>query len=171
MEETKTTEVIEETEETKRIAELEAEVKNLKNTLSEKNSENARRKRETEEWKQKYNSTLDESQRKENEREEKEKEREELLQSLIREKELSQTTAKFLEVGYSGDMAKKAAEAVMNGDISAITESIGTFMESKTKEIEENLLKKQPELTNGNPLGQKEIDDAEMQRMRKYAGL
>ena len=56
------------TELQQKIAEYEAQVKNLKSTLSERNSEAAQHRREAEEWKSKFESTMTEQELAESQR-------------------------------------------------------------------------------------------------------
>ena len=162
-----------ETEETKvdRTAELEAEIKRLKATLSEKNSENAAKKREIEDWKQKYNSTLDEQQLAEAERAQKEAEKEAMLKSLIRERDISGYKANFLGAGYSEELAQKSAEALVDGKTEVVFENLSEFISNHTKAVEAEMLKKQPSVASGEPLGTEDIQKMRDEKLYRYAGL
>lgn len=171
MEENKAVETQVEETTVDRTAELEAEIKRLKATLSEKNSENAAKKREIEDWKNKYNSTLDEQQLAEQQRAEREAEKEQMLKSLIRERDISGYKANFLGVGYSDELAQKSAEALVDGKNDVVFDHLKAYIADHTKAVEAEMLKKQPSIASGEPLGAKEIESAEMDKLRKYAGL
>ncbi len=165
--------VVEATEETKvdRTAELEAEVKRLKATLSEKNSENAAKKREIEDWKQKYNSTLDEQQLAEQERAEREAEKEAMLKTLIRERDINGYKANFVGVGYSEEQALKSAEALVDGKNDVVFEGLKNFIADHEKAVEAEMLKKQPSVASGTPLGAEEVQKMRDEKLYRYAGL
>lgn len=169
MEENK--EVVEVEDNSKEIEELKAEIRNLKTTLSEKNSENAKRKRESAEWKEKYEATLSEAEKAEQKRQAEEEERQTLLNELIRKNDIAENKAEFLALGYSEELATKSATAFVDGDKASLLEGMRTFLDTTRKEIEANLLKQQPALSSGKPLEIQDVEDAEMQRLRKYAGL
>lgn len=169
MEENK--EVIEEVKDNKEIEELKAEIRNLKTTLSEKNSENAKRKREALEWQEKYNATLSEAEKAEQQRQKEEEERQTLLNELIRKNDIAENKAEFLAMGYSDELATKSATAFVDGDKASLMDGMKSFLDAKQKEFEANLLKQQPGLSSGKPLSSKDVEDAEMKKLRRYAGL
>jgi len=161
---------LEKVEDTK-IAELEAQIKNLKALMSEKNSENASKKREAEEWKNKYESTLSEQEKAEQARALKEAEREEQLNQLLREKNVSNFKSNFLSVGYDEELASSTAEAMVDGNNEAVFASLKTFIDNTKKHIEAESLKKQPELTTGKPPTKEDADKLEQDKLRHYMGL
>ena len=140
------------------------EVKNLKESLSKANSQAA-------EWKRQFREKQTEQERAEAERAEREKAVEEELASLRRDKRVSGFVSDCLALGYTKELAQRAAEAMADGDAAGIMECQQIFLEAKQKEIEANALNKQPSLTVGAPpTAQKAEEDAETRR-RKSFGL
>lgn len=154
-----------------RLAEAEAQNKNLKATLSERNSENATKKREIEEWKAKYNSTLDEAQQAELKRAEAEQERNRRLEELERKAAVSDYKAMYMSLGYSEDLAQKSAEAKYDKNDDVLFANQKAFLEEKEKAIRSEMLKEQPKITNGSPLSTKDTEEAKDKQLRKYFGL
>ena len=154
-----------------RLAEAEAQNKNLKATLSEKNSENATKKREIEEWKNKYNSTLDEAQRAELQRKEIEEERNRRLEELERKAMVSDYKAMYLSLGYSEELAQKSAEAKYDKNDDVLFANQKAFLEEREKAIRAEIIKEQPSITNGSPLSTKDTEKAKEEQLLKYFGL
>jgi len=154
-----------------KLAEKESENTKLKTSLSEKNSENATKKREIEDWKQKYESTLSEGEKAEQARAEKEAEKDALLQSLLREKDVNGHKANFLAVGYDAEMAQRSAEALVDGNFKDVFDDLSAFMTETKKQITAESLKHQPNLTDGEPPKKEDMEKAEVDKLRKYAGL
>lgn len=154
-----------------KLAEAEAQNKNLKATLSEKNSENATKKREIEEWKNKYNSTLDEAQQAELKRKEIEEERNRRLEELERKAMVSDYKAMYLSLGYSDELAQASAEAKYDKNDDVLFANQKTFLEEKEKTIRAEILKEQPSITKGSPLSTQDVEKAKDEQLRKYFGL
>ena len=154
-----------------KLAEAEAQNKNLKATLSEKNSENATKKREIEEWKNKYNSTLDEAQQAELKRKEAEEERNKRLEELERKAMVSDYKAMYLSLGYSEELATKSAEAKYDKNDDVLFANQKAFLEEKEKAIRADILKEQPSITSGASPTTQDIEKAKDNQLRKYFGL
>ena len=154
-----------------KLAEAEAQNKNLKATLSEKNSENATKKREIEEWKNKYNSTLDEAQQAELKRKEIEEERNRRLEELERKAMVSDYKAMYLSLGYSDELAQQSAEAKYDKNDDVLFANQKAFLEEKEKAIRAEIIKEQPSITNGSPLSTKDAEKAKDEQLRRYFGL
>ena len=150
--------------------ETETEAK-LKSAMSSANSETAKYKRERDEAVKKWKETLSEQEKAEAERVEREKEIQEELKSLRRDKTVSGYTAQCLTLGYGAELARKAAEAMADGDAAEIINCQKEFMEAKTKEIEANALNRQPTLTSGAPPTAKTAEAEAYNNMRKAWGL
>lgn len=90
-----------------------------------------------------------EQEKAEAERAEKEAEREELLKSLMREKEVSTNTAEFLSIGFDTDLAKKTAEAFADGDKTTVFANIKSFIENHDKGLKADILKQTPKPVSG----------------------
>ena len=140
------------------------EVKNLKESLSKANSQAA-------EWKRQFREKQTEAERAEAERAEREKAVEEELKSLRRDKTVSEYVSQCLALGYGAELARKAAEAMADGDAAEIINCQKEFMEAKTKEIEANALNRQPTLTSGAPPTAKTAEAEAYNNMRKGWGL
>ena len=132
------------------------EVKNLKESLSKANSQAA-------EWKRQFREKQTEAER--------EKAVEEELKSLRRDKSVSGYVAQCLALGYSAELAQKAAEAMADGNTSEIFACQQAFLEAKQKEIEAAALNKQPTLTSGSPPTAKQADHDAINRERSWFGL
>lgn len=140
------------------------EVKNLKESLSKANSQAA-------EWKRQFREKQTEQERAEAERAEREKAVEEELASLRRDKSVSGYVAQYLALGYSAELAQKAAEATADGNAAGIMECQQEFLSVKTQEIEAAALNKQPKLTAGATPTSTKADHDAINRERAWFGL
>ena len=140
------------------------ETDRLKAALSKANSEAA-------EWKRQFREKQTEQERAEAERAEREKAVEEELRGLRRDKTVSSYVANCLALGYSKDLALKAAEAMADNDAAAIMECQREFLETKTKELEAAALNKQPTLTAGAPPTSQEAEKNAINEQRRAWGL
>lgn len=119
------------------------EIAKLKNALNKASSDVA-------DFKRQLREKQTEAERAEAERLEKETERENLLKSLIREKDISNYQAKFLENGYDPELAKSSAEAMANNDFDTIFANLNAFNQAKEKSIRAEVLKGTPSPVGGN---------------------
>lgn len=140
------------------------EATKLKTALSKANSEAA-------EYKRLLREKQTEEERKEAERVEREAKVEEELKSLRRDKTVSGYQAQYLSLGYSKELALKAAEAMADGDAATSLACQQEFLEAKTKELEAAALNKQPGLTPGAPPTAGQADKDEQNKMRSWFGL
>ena len=140
------------------------EVAKLKTALSNANSQAA-------EWKRQFREKQTEAERAEAERKEREAAVEDELRSLRRDKTVSGYVAQYLALGYSKELALKAAEAKADGDAATDFECQREFMEAKQKELEAAALNKQPTLTPGAPPTAKQAEQENINKMRHYFGL
>lgn len=141
-----------------------AEISNLKDALSKANSQAAEYKRA---WREKQT----EAERAEAERAEREKAVEDELRQLRRDKTVSGYIAQCLALGYTQDLAARAAEAMADGNNADIFACQQEFLEMKQKEIEANALNKQPTLTVGSPPTAKVAEAEAYNKLRKAWGL
>ena len=141
-----------------------AEVNNLKEALSKANSQAA-------EWKRQFREKQTEQERAEAERAEREKAVEEELRTLRRDKTVSGYIAQCLALGYSQELAVRAAEAMADGNTSGIFECQQEFLEVKQKELEAAALNRQPTITSGSPPTAKGADIEAENKLRSYFGL
>ena len=154
-----------------KLVEAEAQNKSLKATLSEKNSENATKKREIEEWKAKYTSTLDEAKQAELKRAEEEEERNRKLEELTRKAMVSDYKALYLSLGYGDELAQSSAEAKYDKNDDVLFANQKAFLEEKEKAIRAEIIKEQPKITNGATLTTKDAQEAQEAKLRGYFGL
>lgn len=159
------------TELQQKIAEYEAQVKNLKNTLSERNSEAAQRKRESEEWKKKFEATMDEQQLAESKRKEKEEATLKELAELKRDNSINKYKAKYLSMGYTEDLAQSSAEAKVDGNDEVLFQNESLFIQKNIENTKAELLKAQPSISSGKPIGAEEAQKIRDEKLRRYAGL
>lgn len=171
------TEVVEETsvDETaelkKQNAELSAQIKSLKATLSERNSESATRRREAEEWKKKFESTLDEQEQAELKRREKEEATARELAELKRDNAINKYKAKYLSMGYSEELAQSSAEARADGNDELLFTNEAKFAQMVNETTKAEILKTQPTLTSGKPISNETVQQAELAEMMKWANM
>lgn len=140
------------------------EVTKLKTALSKANSDAA-------EWKRQFREKQTEAERAEAERKEREVAVEEELRTLRRDKTVSGYVAQCLALGYSQELALKAAEAMADNDAAGIMSCQQEFLEAKQKELEAAALNKQPSLTPGAPPTAKQAEQEDVNKMRHYFGL
>lgn len=140
------------------------EVKNLKESLSKANSQAA-------EWKRQFREKQTEQERAEAERAEREKETAEKLASYERKFKVSDLFGQYTLLGYSKDLAQKAAEATADGNTAVVMECQQEFLTEKQKELEAAALNKQPTITSGSPPTAKQADHDAINRERAWFGL
>lgn len=68
----------------------------------------------------------------------------EKIETLQREKSISERTASFLKIGMNEDIAGKCSEAFTNGDSEAFFAAMGTFITEHDKAFKAELLKSTP---------------------------
>lgn len=140
------------------------EVTKLKNALSKANSDAA-------EWKRQFREKQTEAERAEAERKEREAAVEEELRTLRRDKTVSGYIAQYLALGYSQELALKAAEATADNDAAVIMSCQQEYLAAKTKELEAAALNKQPTLTPGAPPTAKQAELETENKLRQRFGL
>ena len=140
------------------------EVTKLKAALSKANSDAA-------EWKRQFREKQTEAERAEAERKEHEAAVEDELRTLRRDKDVSGYVAQYLALGYTQELALKAAEATADHDAATIMSCQQEYIEAKTKELEAAALNKQPSITPGAPPTAKDADKDAINKTRGYFGL
>lgn len=140
------------------------EVNRLKTALSKANSDAA-------DWKRQFREKQTEEERKEAERAEREKAVEDELRTLRRDKTVSGYQAQCLALGYTQELALRAAEAMADNDAAAIMACQQEFLDAKQKELEAAALNKQPTLTTGSPPTAKQADVEATNKLRRAMGL
>ena len=140
------------------------EVTKLKAALSKANSDAA-------EWKRQFREKQTEAERAEAERKEREAAVEDELRTLRRDKSVSGYVAQYLALGYTQELALKAAEATADNDAATIMSCQQEYLAAKTKEIEAAALNKQPTLTPGAPPTAKQAEEEATNKLRQHFGL
>lgn len=110
-----------------------SELEKQKNLLSKANSEVA-------DYKKKYNALLDDDKKKQAEEEEKNKQMLEELETLRKEKKVSDYKSNFMAQGFEEKLANKAATALADGDMKAYFDYCKQHSEAYKKKIEADLI-------------------------------
>lgn len=114
-----------------------AENKKLKSTADKNASEAA-------DYKKKWKATLDENQQANLAKEEADKAIREELETLRRESSVSKFEKQFLALGYSAEMATKAANAQIDGDMETLLGVQSAFIEQIKKNVTAEKVKNMP---------------------------
>lgn len=141
-----------------------AEVEKLKRLLSKANSE-------ANSYKEQLRAKQSEAERAEADRLEQERALREELESLRKEKAVTDYTNRAMEVGFDADIAAKTANAMADGDIPAVFDALKAFVEATTKRIQNEALNRQPGLSTGTPPTTNNTVDPEMEKIRQWMGV
>ena len=98
----------------------------------------------------KYRATLSEQEQASIEKAEAEAERNAEFENMKKQLYINELTENYLDLGYSKDLAKKAATAQAENDTDALLTIQKQFNESQKKAWEEEFYKNKPELRSGN---------------------
>lgn len=140
------------------------EVEKLKAMLSKANGEAA-------EYKRQLREKQSEAERAEADRLEQEKALRDELESLRREKAVSEYTRSAMEVGFDADTAAQAANAMANGDMSAVFDALKAFVEATKTRLQNEALNRHPGLSTGTPPTTNNTVDPEMEKIRQWMGV
>ena len=141
-----------------------AEVEKLKRLLSKANSEAASYKEQL-----RAKQTADE--REKAERAEQEQAMREELETLRKEKRVSDYTGKCLALNMDAELAGKTATALADGDMDSVFDCLRAFVEATTTRINNEALNRQPGLSAGIPPTKGNTEDEITAQLRRYAGL
>lgn len=111
----------------------------------------------------KYRATLSEQEKASIEKAEAEAERNAEFESLKRKVKVNELTETLMDAGYPKDLAKKAADAQVDGDTETFLEVQKQFNGAQKKKWEAEFYKNKPELNAGT--GQKTISKEEFEAM------
>ena len=114
-----------------------AELERYKNATSKANSEAAEYKRQLKALEDKANAGASDT-------EKAMAEMKEQIETLQREKSISERKASFLKFGMDENIADKCSEAFTNGDSEAFFEAMGNFLTEHDKTFKADLLKSTP---------------------------
>lgn len=128
----------------------------LEEQLQQMRVENAKLKKAQEDaakdassWKKKYNATLSDAEKLAQEKADEEAEKDAELNRLRRESAVSKFEKNFLTLGYSQELAKKAAEAQFEGDTDTLFLVQSQAQEAILKAKESEWFKNRPEVNTG----------------------
>lgn len=118
------------------------EIARLKRQVDKSSSEAA-------EFKKKYRESLSETEKASQEKAEAEAKKQEEFESMKKALKINELTENFMDLGYSKDMAKRAATAQAENDTSALLDIQKQFQEKQKKDWEAEFLKTRPEINSG----------------------
>lgn len=99
---------------------------------------------EASEWKKKHNALLSEDEQKKNERDDEFNKILAELETMKKEKQISDHTARFIGLGYDEKLAKETAEAFVNGETDKVFTNHQKFIETHDKTLKAELMKGTP---------------------------
>lgn len=140
------------------------EVTKLKTALSKANSQAA-------DYKRQLAEKQTAAEKAETERKEREAAVEEELRTLRRDKTVSGYVASCLALGYTNELAQRAAEAMADNNAAEIMACQQEFLAAKQKELEAAALNQQPGLSVGTPPTAKTAEKEAQNKMRAAWGL
>ena len=156
----------------KKLAELEESNKKLKASVDAACSDASKRKKEAEDFKEKYKATLDEQKRRELETEEAHRQMAEQLAAYKAKERIASYTAKLMSAGYDETTASGMANELPDGVGDSFFEKQKAFLAAKTQEIKTQTLNSQPGLSVGMPPATSDKPkDPETENLRRWAGL
>ena len=141
-----------------------AEVEKLKAALSKANGEAA-------EYKRQLREKQSEAERAEAERQEADKALRDELETLRKEKRVSDYTGKCLALNFEADLAAQTANALADGNMDGLFDCLKAFVEATTTRINNEALNRQPTLSAGTPPTKGNTEDEVTAKLRRYAGL
>lgn len=152
------------TEPTKAESAYTAEIEKLKASLSRANSQAA-------EYKRQRNEALDKSKLAEVERAEQEQAMREELETLRKEKRVSDYTGKCLALNMDAELAGKTAAALADGDMDSVFDCLKAFVEATITRLNNEALNRQPGLSAGIPPTTNTAVKSEDDKIRQWMGL
>lgn len=140
------------------------ELEKLKAALSRANSEAA-------EYKRALREKQTEKERADAERAEADKAMREELETLRKEKRVSDYTGKCLALNMDADLAGKTAAALADGNMDSVFDCLKAFVEATKTRLNNEALNRQPGLSAGIPPTKGNTEDEITTQLRRYAGL
>ena len=140
-----------------------AEVEKLKAALSRANGEAA-------EYKRQLREKQTEAERAEAERAEQDKAMREELETLRKEKRVSDYTGKCLALNMDADLAGKTANALADGDMESVFDCLKDFVDATVTRLNNEALNRQPNLSTGVPPTKNTTVDTDYENMRRWMG-
>jgi hypothetical protein len=140
-----------------------AEVEKLKAALSKASAEAA-------EWKRQLRQKQSETERAEAERAEADKAMRDELETLRKEKRVSDYTAKCVALNMNADLAAQTANALADGNMDSVFDCLKAFVEATTTRLNNEALNRQPGLSAGTPPTKNTTVDTDYENMRRWMG-
>ena len=141
-----------------------AELEKLKAALSRANSQAA-------EYKRALREKQTETERAEAERAEADKAMREELETLRKEKDISDTVSRSLALNFDADTSQKLAEAWNAHDKDSMFDALKSFVEATTTRLNNEALNRQPGLSAGIPPTTNAAVKSEDDKIRGWMGL
>ena len=141
-----------------------AEVEKLKAALSRANGEAA-------EYKRQLREKQTEAERAEAERAEADKAMREELETLRKEKRVSDYTGKCLALNMDADLAGKTAAALADGDMDSVFDCLKDFVDATVTRLNNEALNRQPNLSTGTPPTTNTAVKSEEDKIRQWMGI
>lgn len=120
------------------VKRLNAKVTKLNDSITSLSAENA-------DVKRKYKETLSAEQQAALEREEADRRKDELIATLQREKNFADFKGKYADLGYSAELAERAANAILDGKTDELFAAQRDFMEAHDKQVRIDNMKGTPQ--------------------------
>jgi len=141
-----------------------AEVEKLKRLLSKANSE-------ANSYKQQLREKQSAEERAAAERAEQEQAMREELETLRKEKRVSDYTGKCLALNMDAELAGKTATALADGDMDSVFDCLKAFVEATTTRLNNEALNRQPGLSAGIPPTTNTAVKSEDDKIRQWMGI
>lgn len=140
------------------------EVEKLKAALTKASADAA-------EWKRQLREKQSASEREAAERAEQEKSMREELETLRKEKRVSDYTAKCVALNFEPELAAQTANALADGNMDSVFDCLKAFVEATKARLNNEALNRQPGLSAGIPPTKGNTEDEITAQLRRYAGL
>ena len=140
------------------------EIEKLKAALSRANGEAA-------EYKRALREKQTEKERADAERAEQEQAMREELETLRKEKRVSDYTGKCLALNMDADLAGKTANALADGDMDSVFDCLEAFVEATKTRLNNEALNRQPNLSTGTPPTTNTAVKSEEDKIRQWMGI
>ena len=153
-----------EVEKTETVTKPDPVIEKLKAALSRANGEAA-------EYKRQLREKQTEAERAEAERAEQDKAMREELETLRKEKAVSDYKGKCLALNMEPDLAAQTANAMADGDMNAVFDCLSAFVDATVTRLNNEALNRQPGLSAGVPPTTNAAVKSEDDKIRQWMGL
>ena len=140
-----------------------AEIAKLKAALSKASSDAA-------EWKRQLREKQTADEREKAERAEQEQAMREELETLRKEKRVSDYTAKCVALNMDAELAAQTANALADGNMDSVFDCLKAFVEATKTRLNNEALNRQPGLSAGTPPTKNNTVDTDYENMRRWMG-